>query len=159
MAPALHRRLRVDERDRRGTCEHDLRQGRRVRGLRLPEVACRGVRAPRLPVGVAAAVLPRRVPLRADERAADGLLSTVISCQRCAAARGDCVISSHQLFRGAVRDRGRRGSGRARVRAVGRRGGCEGDRRAAAVRRARRPRAARVGQAGRARGARRRRRV
>ena len=32
-----------------------------------------------LPVGVAAALLPGRVPLRADERAADGLLPAVVA--------------------------------------------------------------------------------
>ena len=44
-------------------------------GFRLPEVALGRVRAACLPVGVAAPPLSGRVPLRAAERAADGLLS------------------------------------------------------------------------------------
>ena len=44
-------------------------------GLRLPEVALRCVRAARVPVGVAAPSLRRRVPHSAAQRAADGLLS------------------------------------------------------------------------------------
>ena len=47
----------------------------RVRVVRLPEVARGRVRAARLPVGLAAPPLSGRVPLRAPERAADGLLS------------------------------------------------------------------------------------
>ena len=65
--------------------------------------------------------------------------------------------AARQPLGGAVHDRRGRGAGRARLRAVGRRGRCESDRRAAAVRRSRRARAARVGEAGRPRGARRRR--
>ena len=40
------------------TGARDLRQARRLRRLRLPEVARRRVRAARLPVGLAAALLP-----------------------------------------------------------------------------------------------------
>src|SRR5439155_22641136 len=52
-----------------------LRQARRLLGLRLPEVARGGLRAARVPVGVAAASLRAGVPRGAPQRAADGLLS------------------------------------------------------------------------------------
>ena len=51
-----------------------LLEDQRLRLLRLPQVARGRLRAPRLPVGLASPPLPGRVPLRAPERAADGLL-------------------------------------------------------------------------------------
>ena len=65
-----------------------LRQARRLLRLRLPEVACGRVRAARLPVGMAAAPPSGRVPVRAPERAADGLLSAGEPRPRRTAARG-----------------------------------------------------------------------
>ncbi len=53
-----------------------LRQARRLLGLRLSQVARGGIRAARVPVGVAAPSLSGRVPLLAAQRAADGLLSS-----------------------------------------------------------------------------------
>ena len=70
------------------TARPRLRQARRLLRLRLPEVARGRVRPARLPVGVAAPPLPGRVPLRAAERAADGLLSAGEPRPRRAAARG-----------------------------------------------------------------------
>ena len=72
----------------RETARHGLRQARRLLRLRLPEVARGRVRAARLPVGLAAPPLPGRVPLRAAERAADGLLPAGEPRPRRAAARG-----------------------------------------------------------------------
>ena len=123
------------QRHRRADRARDLRQARRLRRLRLPEVACGRVRAARVPVGVAAAVLPGGVPVRADERAADGLLPAVVARARRAAARGGgaCRRTSTARRR-ECDDRGRRRAGRARLRPVGRRGGRAVGRRAAAVR-------------------------
>ena len=90
-------------------------------GLRLPEVALRGVRAARVPVGVAAAPLQRGVPRGAAERAADGLLSAGDARARRAAARRRDAPARRQPQRRQLRDRGRRRSRRAEVRA--RRGG------------------------------------
>ena len=61
---------------------------RRLLRLRLPEGALGGVRAARLPVDLAAGALPPRVPVRAPERAADGLLPAGRAGARGAAARG-----------------------------------------------------------------------
>ena len=65
-----------------------LRQARRLLGLRLPEGARGRVRAPRVPVDVAAPLLPGGVPVRAPERAADGLLPARDARSRRAAPRG-----------------------------------------------------------------------
>ncbi len=64
----------VGERRARGDGEAGVRQGRRLLGVRLPQVARGGLRHPRLPVGLAAPPLPGRVPVLAAERPADGLL-------------------------------------------------------------------------------------
>ncbi len=56
--------------------------------LRLPEGALGGVRAAGLPIHLAAGALPPGVPVRAPERAADGLLPTGRAGARGAAARG-----------------------------------------------------------------------
>ena len=147
------------QRHRRGHRERDLRQGRRLRRVRVPEVARRCVRAARLPVGVAAAVLPGGVPVRAHERAADGLLPAVVARARRAAARGRGAAAARQPLGRGVHDRGRRSACRRRVRERGRRRGRARDRGGTAVHRRRRPRAARRREEGRARGARRGRRV
>ncbi len=82
-------------------------QARRLRRLRLPEVARGRLRAARVPVGVAAAVLPVGVSVRADERAADGLLPAVVTRARRAAARGGGAPAAHQPLGGGVRHRRR----------------------------------------------------
>ena len=74
----------VDCRGRR----HGLRQARRLLRLRLPEGACGRVRPARVPVDVAAPLLPGGVPVRAPERAADGLLPARDARARRAAAWG-----------------------------------------------------------------------
>ena len=96
--PALRRRL-PRQRHRRADGARDLRQARRLLRLRVPEVACRGVRAARVPVGVAPPLLPGRVPVRAPERAADGLLPAVVARARRAAARGRGSPAAHQPTR------------------------------------------------------------
>ena len=137
----------------------DLRQARRLLRLRLPQVARGRVWAARLPVVLAASSLSGRVPRRAAERAADGLLSAREPRAGRAAARGGGAPAGRQRERGEVRARGRGRAHRARVRAVGRAGRCQGDRRGAGARRPipghRRPRPARARRPGRAGGARR----
>ena len=58
--------------------------------LRLPEGALGRLRAARLPIGLAAGPPRPRVPLRAAERAADGLLPARLAGPRGAAARRPC---------------------------------------------------------------------
>ena len=82
--------------------EHGLRQARGLLRLRLPEVALGRVRAARLPVGVAAPPLPGRVPLRAPERAADGLLPAGQPRPRRPAAGGGGPPAGRQPQRGAA---------------------------------------------------------
>ena len=84
---ALHRRRCRKGRGRRGRRPR-LRQARRLLRLRLPEGARGRVRPARVPVDVAAPLLPGGVPVRAPERAADGLLSARDARARRAAARG-----------------------------------------------------------------------
>ena len=64
-----------------------LREDPRVLGVRLPQGARRRVRAARLPERLAAPPPPRRVPVRAAERAADGLLPAGLAGARRAAPR------------------------------------------------------------------------
>ena len=87
-APAALRRRRGGQRRRRRHRGPRLRQARRLLGLRLPEVARGRIRAARLPVRLAAPPLPGRVPLRAPQRAADGLLPAGQPRARRTAARG-----------------------------------------------------------------------
>ena len=157
VAGALAKGVDEDARARR------LRQARRVLGLRLPEVALRRVRPARVPVGVAAPPLQRRVPRRAPERAADGLLPAGDARARRAAARRRDAAAGREPKRRRLRPRRRCRPDRAQVRA-GRGGGRRGGRR----RRARcerrvyvdsRARAAHAALEGRARCARRVRRV
>ena len=126
--PHALRRRRAREGRRRGACAPGLRQARRVLGLRLPEVALRRVRAARVPVGVAAPPLRRRVPRSAAERAADGLLSAGDARARRAAPRHRDAAAGRERERRRLPHRGRRRSHRAEVRA-GRGGGRRGGRR------------------------------
>src|SRR5205085_793974 len=64
-------RRREDQRRARRAGVHP---GERLLRVRIPQVACRGVRAARLPVGVAPALSPGRVLLRALQQPADGIL-------------------------------------------------------------------------------------
>ena len=140
---------------RRAARARDLRQGRGVRGLRLPEVALGRVRAARVPVGVAAPSPSRRVPLRAAERAADGLLSAGVAGAGRPEAGGGGAAAGREPLRGEGADGGRRGARRPELRRarVGRRRG--GRRRGAAVRGRAGARAADRAVAGHARVARR----
>ena len=88
------------QRRRRGDGGPRLRQARRLLGLRLPEVARGRVRAARLPVGLAAPPLPGRVPLRAPERPADGLLPAGQPRPRRPAARGRGAAARREPERG-----------------------------------------------------------
>src|SRR5205085_2840873 len=85
VARAVRRR-----RARKGSCgaagARALRQARRLLRLRLPEITRRGVRAARVPVGVAAAPLRGGIPRSAAQCAADGLLSARDASARRAAA-------------------------------------------------------------------------
>ena len=82
-ARRLHAPARHDRGDRRGA----VPPGRRVRLVRLRQVARRGVRPDRLRVVVPEALLPGPVPRRADQRPADGLLPGRGPRQRREAAR------------------------------------------------------------------------
>ena len=64
-----------------------VREDRGVLGVRLPQGARRGLRPAGLPERLAAPPLPRRVPLRAAQRAADGLLPARLARPRRAAPR------------------------------------------------------------------------
>ena len=86
----------------RGGRGRGLRHARRLLGLRLPEGARCRLRAPRLPVGLAAPPLPGRVPLRPPERAADGLLPAREPRPRRAAARRGGAPAGRQPERCAV---------------------------------------------------------
>ena len=93
----------LQQRRRRADGRHGLRQARRLLRLRLPEVACGGVRAARVPVGVAAAPLSGRVPVLAPERAADGLLSARDARPRRPAARSRDAPAGRERQRRQVR--------------------------------------------------------
>ncbi len=80
----------------RGDRRPRLRQARRLLGLRLPEVARGRLRPARLPVAVAAPPLPGRVPRRAAQRAADGLLPAGEPRPRRAAARGGGALARRE---------------------------------------------------------------
>ena len=129
-------------------------------GFGFPKSHAAAFAPARLPVGLAAALLPGRVPLLAPERAADGLLPAGVARARRAAARrrGAPAAREPQRRRGARSRTGARAD-RARLHPLGRRGGGRGARRRAAVRGRRRPRPPRRRRQGRARGARRRRRL
>ena len=102
--PGRGGRARGHARDRLDRVDPD----RRLLGLRLPEGALGGLRAARLPVHLAAGALPPGVPLRAPERAADGLLPAGRAGARGAAARGGGAAAVRGQERGGVPGRGRR---------------------------------------------------
>ena len=68
-------------------------------GFGFPKSHAAAFGAARVPVGLAAAVLPGRVPLRAHERAADGLLPAVVARARRAAARGGGAAAARRTAR------------------------------------------------------------
>ena len=74
LPPALRRGRGAHPRGRRGAGRARLRDGHRLLGLRLPQGPRRRVRPARLPVDLAARALRPGVPVRAAQRAADGLL-------------------------------------------------------------------------------------
>ena len=98
-----------------------LRPDRRLLGLRLPQVPLGGVRAARLPVDLAAGPLRARVPLRAAERAADGLLPARRAGPRGPAPRPRGPAARRQRERAGLP--GRDDRRRARARRASRRSG------------------------------------
>ena len=80
-------------------------------GFGFPKSHAAAFGAARLPVGVAAALLPGRVPLLAPERAADGLLPARLARPRRAAARGGGAPAAREPERRQVHRRGRARSG------------------------------------------------
>ncbi len=143
-------RRRGGKRRRRGDRPAGVRQGGRLLGVRLPQVARRGVRDPRLPVGVAAPQLPGGVPVLAPERPADGLLPALHpAARRRAAGRADAAAGRQRRAwpTAASRERPRCGSASATSRAsASRRGHRRRARRRRPVRRPRRPGAAGAGR-------------
>ncbi len=96
----------------RGGRRAGLRPDRRLLGLRLPQVPLGGLRPARLPVDLAAGPLRARVPLRAAERAADGLLPARRPRPRGPAPRPRGAAPRRQLERARLPRRdGRRGAG------------------------------------------------
>ena len=90
---------------------------------------------PRLPVGMAATLLPRRVPLRPAQCAADGLLPAARAGARRKAPRRDRAAARHQRQRGELQRRTRCAARRLRLRAGHRRRTGAGDRRRARAQR------------------------
>ncbi|CAA9526893.1 MAG: Error-prone repair homolog of DNA polymerase III alpha subunit, partial [uncultured Solirubrobacteraceae bacterium] len=146
---ALRGGRRAHERGGRRHRRAGVGDGPGLLGLRLPQGPRRGVRAARLPVDLAAGPLQARVPVRAAQRAAHGLLS-----RRRARARGPAGgrrrrdrRRGRQRERRRVHGRGRRaraaGARLRRGRALGRGGGAgRGARARWAVHLGRRPRVA-----------------
>ena len=132
---AVPRRLHAPARDDRGGRRGAVPPGRRVRELRVRQVARCGVRADGLRIVLPQAVLPGPVPGRADQRPADGLLPGRGPGQRHEAPRRGRPAGRHQRLDLQDHDRVGRPAGRA---AAGR-GGDRGAARAGAVAGLRRP--------------------
>ena len=125
-----HGRARHPRRGRRG----DLPAAARVRRLRLPRVARRLLRAARLRLGLAEALPPGRVRLRAPEQPAHGVLRAADAGGGRQAPRRRGARRRRDRERLGERPRGRRAAGAA-GRARGRRRRCgSGCRRSAASR-------------------------
>ena len=108
---------------RGGAGRAGVADGGRLLGLRLPQGPRGGVRAAGLPVDLAARALLPRVPVRAAQRAADGLLPARRPGPRRPAARDRGAPARPRAQPGAVHGAGRRGgAGRAGLRARGARG-------------------------------------
>ena len=82
-----------------------LRQGRRLRQLRLQQESRRGLRADGLRIGLPQALLPRAVRDRAHQRAAHGLLPGGGAHQRCQASRRGGAAGRRQRQPPAHHDR------------------------------------------------------
>ena len=134
----------MTEEDRRGA----VPPGRRVRQLRVRQVACGGVRPDGLRIGLPQALLPGPVPGRADQRPADGLLPGRGPGQRREAPRRGGPAGRHQ--RVLVQDHDRMG-GTARRAAAARGPGIDGATGADPVAGLRRARPRRRASAGRPR--------
>ena len=153
--PAVRRGLHAPAGDDRGDRRGAVPPGRRVRELRVRQVARGGVRPDRLRIVVPQAVLPGPVPGRADQRPADGLLPGRGPGQRHQAPRRGGPAGRHQRLVLQDDDRVGRPAGRAAAGRGGDRGPARGDpaRRPASSRRPRpasagRPRSPRAGASG-----------
>ena len=111
--PAVPRRLPAPAGDDRGGRRGAVPPGRRVRELRVRQVARRGVRPDGLRIVVPQAVLPGPVPRRADQRPADGLLPGRGPGQRHEAPRRGGPAGRHQRLVLQDDDRVGRPAGRA----------------------------------------------
>ena len=120
--------LRGSGEKRRARGDHGARlfEDQRLRSVRLPQVARGRLRAPRLPVRVAPPLLPRRVPLRAPERPADGLLSAGEPRAGRAAPRGRGAAARREPERRFVPHRRQCSANRARLHQGPRRAAREG---------------------------------
>ena len=116
LPPALRRGGDEDPRRRRADRRAGLRDDHGVLGLRLPQGPRRRLRPARLPVDLAARALRPRVPHRAAQRAADGLLRVGHARARGAAARDPAARRRRQRQRGHLHDRRRGRPHRARLR-------------------------------------------
>ncbi len=123
LPPALPRRGDGHPRGRLRDGRARLHDDRRLLGLRLPEGPRRRLRAAGLPVDLAARAPRPRVPVRAAERAADGLLRAGHVGPRGAAQGDRARAARRQRQRGRVHSGDRRPPGaradRARLRARG----------------------------------------
>ena len=90
-------------------------------GFGFPKSHAAAFGAARLPVGVAAALLPGRVPLLAPERPADGLLPAGLARPRRPAPRRRGAPAAREPQRRPLHRRGRRGPDRPRLHPLGRR--------------------------------------
>ena len=112
---AYHQRFldgaRGDPRRGRGGRRARLRHDRRLLGLRLPEGPRRRLRPARLPVDLAARPPRPGVPVRAAQRAADGLLRAGHAGPRGPAPRDRAAPAGRQRERSAVHGRVGAGDG------------------------------------------------
>ena len=121
LPPALHRRRgRHPRRGRRGGRAR-LRDDRRLLRLRLPQGPRRRVRPARLPVDLAARALRPGVPVRAAQRAADGLLRARHARPRGPAPRDRAARPGRQRERRGVHGGGTTAAGPPAMAARGRR--------------------------------------
>ena len=112
-------RRRAGARGRRRDHPHGLPEADRLLQLRLPQGPLGGLRRAGLPERVAAPALSGRVPGRAAERPAHGLLPPGQPGARRPAARRARAAALRPPLAGGLRRGGRRGAGRPRLRARG----------------------------------------
>ena len=109
--PAAVLRRRGRARRGRGDRPAGVREGGGLLGVRLPQEPRRRLRHPGLPVGVAAPLVSGRVPVRAPERPADGLLPAGDAASRRRAAGRRDPAAGREPKRCRLHRRGRRRGG------------------------------------------------